>query len=270
MKQSLKKAIAKRNSSLYGWLIYLFLYLPIIIIVIFSFNTDERNIRLKEFTTSWYSVLTTDHSLLQSFGNTLIVTGMSVALSVIIGTLAAYGMWKYKFKGKGLLNAMLYMIIVIPEIVLGIAMLSIYTLVKLPMGFLTLILSHTTFCIPFVILTVRGTLYGFDKSLEEASMDLGVSPFKTFFKVTLPIIKPGVISGAFLAVTLSLDNFVITSFVNGPKTRTLPLKIMEEIRTGIKPDVNALVTIILVVVFVVITLSQTGVLEKIKKVKKNG
>lgn len=267
MKQSFKKALSKRNSAIYGWLIYLFLYLPIIVIMIFSFNSDKRNIKLKEFTTEWYNVLTHDDSLLHALKNTLIVTGSSVVLSVIIGTLAAYGMWKYKFKGKGLINAMLYMIIVIPEIVLGIAMLSAYTLATLPMGYLTLILSHTTFCIPFVILNVRGTLYGFDRSLEEASMDLGENPVKTFFKVTLPIIKPGVFSGAFLAMTLSLDNFVITSFVNGPKTRTLPLKIMEEVRTGIKPDVNALVTIMLVVVFICISISQSGILDKLGKNK---
>ena len=164
------------------------------------------------------------------------------------------GMYRYKFKGKGLIDGLLYIPVVIPEIVLGISLLTIFAQANIPRGMLTLILAHVTFCIPFVIFNVRARLYGYDNSVEEASLDLGANRIVTFFKVTLPILSPGILGGALLAFTLSIDDVIISYFVYG-QTKTYPLKVMESVKSGVAPDVNALSTLILIgtILFVVLT-----------------
>ncbi len=246
----------RRLGRLYDGLIYLFLYLPIAIVVLFSFNTSKRNIEFESFTVSWYGKLFTNDALLQAYGNTLIVGLVSTIIATVIGTMASYGMSKYKFKGKGIIDTLLYIPVVIPEIVLGISLLAIFNISQVPMGLVSLIIAHATFCIPFVVFTVNARLAGFDKSVEEAAMDLGAGRIKTFFTVTLPIILPGVIAGAFLSFTLSIDDIIISFFTTGPGSNTFPLKIMELTKTGVTPDVYALSTIVLVITILAAVLTQ--------------
>ena len=237
-------------------LILIFLYLPIIILVIYSFNTSKMNVIFEGFTLKWYLNLLNNRSLLEAFSNTMIIALISTLTSTIIGTIGAIGLYRCNFKGKTFINLLLYIPIVIPEIVLGISLLSIYTLTKMELGMFTLILSHIAFSIPFVIVSVRST---FSKNLdtyEEAAKDLGANEINTFFRITLPQITPGVISGATLAFTLSLDDVVISYFTAGPGSNTLPLHIYSMIKTGISPDINALTTLMLLVtMFILISLT---------------
>ena len=236
-------------------LTFIFLYLPIIILIVFSFNTSKMNILLEGFTLSWYKTLFQNTDLLEAFINTMIIAVTSTIISTIIGTISAVGLHKYNFPFKNIVNKLIYIPIVIPEIVLGISLLSIYTLTKLELGMFTLILSHIAFSIPFVIVSVRSTLNYQIETLEEAAKDLGANDTNIFFKIILPLIKPGVISGATLAFTLSLDDVVISYFTAGPGSNTLPLKIYGMIKTGITPDVNALSSLMLLVTIIILTLS---------------
>lgn len=236
-------------------LVFFFLYLPIIILVVFSFNTSKMNIIFEGFTFKWYQTLFHNRDLLEAFINTMIIAVTSTAISTIIGTIGAVGLNKYNFFGKSLVDKLIYIPIVIPEIVLGISLLSMYTLLKLELGMFTLILSHIAFSIPFVIVSVRSTLSPLIKTYEEAAADLGANSLTTFLKITLPSIMPGVISGATLAFTLSMDDVVISYFTAGPSSNTLPLKIYSIIKTGITPDVNALSTIMLFATIIILTTS---------------
>jgi spermidine/putrescine transport system permease protein len=246
----------KIGSAAFPGLVYLFLYAPIAVVVLFSFNTSRRNILFEGFTTEWYGAMVKNTTLLAAFRNTMIVSGTSTAVATVIGTLAAVGMFRYKFRGKSLIDALLYIPVVIPEIVLGIALLSVFSLARVPLGLGSMILAHTTFCIPFVVFTVRARLSGFDRSVEEAAMDLGANRMKVFFGITVPIIRPGIISGAILAFTLSIDDIIISYFTTGPSGTTFPLKIMEQVRSGVKPDVYALSSLIILVTFLVVLASQ--------------
>lgn len=243
-------------SKVYDLLIYAFLYLPIGVVILFSFNTSQRNIVFEGFTFKWYGLLFQNESLLEAYGNTLIVGISSTLIATVVGTLASYGMSKYKFKGKGILDTLLYIPVVIPEIVLGISLLAIFNMAQVPMGIISLIIAHATFCIPFVVFTVNARFAGFDKSLEEAAMDLGAGRMKTFLTVTLPVIIPGVISGALLSFTLSIDDIIISFFTTGPGSNTFPLKVMELTKTGITPDVYALSTIVLTITILAVVVSQ--------------
>lgn len=251
-----KRTAGKTAAGIYDILIYCFLYLPIAIVVLFSFNTSKRNIVFEGFTFRWYGELLQNDALLQAYGNTLMVGLASTLLATVIGTLASYGMSKYKFKGKGIIDTLLYIPVVIPEIVLGISLLAIFNISQIPMGLISLIIAHTTFCIPFVVFTVNARFAGFDKSVEEAAMDLGAGRIKTFFTVTLPIVLPGVIAGAFLSFTLSIDDIIISFFTTGPGSNTFPLKIMELTKTGVTPDVYALSTIVLAITIGAVILTQ--------------
>ncbi|MEI3228681.1 MAG: ABC transporter permease [Lachnospiraceae bacterium] len=245
--------------------VYLFLFLPILVIVVNSFNatTSKPYLTWKGFTFDWYVRLFDNGALLSSFGNTIIIAVVSTLLATIIGTLGAFGMYKYKFKGKGVIDGLLYIPVVIPEIVLGISLLSLFTNVNIPRGMLTLILAHVTFSVPFVIFNVRARLSGYDNSIEEASMDLGANRVVTFFEITLPVLAPGIAGGALLAFTLSIDDVIISYFVNG-QTKTYPLKVMESIKSGVAPDVNALSTLILLGTIALVVLTQSDCLKKKK------
>ena len=241
--------------NLFIGLVFFFLYLPIIILVVFSFNTSRMNIIFEGFTFNWYKALFSNSELIEAFINTMIIAVTSTVVSTIIGTMGAVGLNKYNFPFKNIINKLIYIPIVIPEIVLGISLLSMYTLMKLELGMFTLILSHIAFSIPFVVVSVRSALTNEINTYEEAAQDLGVGSFKTFFLVTLPSIMPGVISGATLAFTLSMDDVVISYFTAGPGSNTLPLKIYSMIKTGITPDVNALSSLMLLITFVILTSS---------------
>lgn len=266
MKKQRKIAMMKTTSIVYSSLIYLFLYLPIIVIIVFSFNTSKLNIRFEGFTLEWYAKLFQNTALLKSFENTMIVGVSSTLLASIIGTLAAIGLNRYKFRGKGAIDALLYVPVVIPEIVLGIALLSVFSLAQVPLGLISLIIAHTTFCIPFVVFTLRARLDGYDKSVEEAAMDLGANRRRVFWHITLPILLPGVLNGAILAFTLSIDDVIISYFTNGPSSTTYPLKVWELVKSGVSPDVNALSTLVIFGTLIVVVLMQS---RNFKTVKKN-
>lgn len=265
MKKQRKIAMMKTASIAYTSLIYLFLYLPIIVIIVFSFNTSKRNIIFEGFTFEWYSKLFQNTALLKAFGNTMIVAISSTLLASIIGTFAAIGMDRYKFKGKGAIDALLYVPVVIPEIVLGIALLGTFSLAQVPLGLLSLIIAHTTFCIPFVVFTLRARLDGYDKSVEEAAMDLGANRRQVFRHITLPILFPGVLSGAMLAFTLSIDDVIISYFTNGPSSTTYPLKVLELVKSGVSPDVNALSTLIILGTLAIVIIMQSRNFKAVTK-----
>lgn len=255
-KREKKKKFHKVLANIYSILIYIFLYAPIAVIILFSFNTSKRNIIFEGFTMEWYGVMFKNTALLESFGNTLIVATCSTLISIAIGTLTAVAMFRYKFRGKGIIDALLYIPVVIPEIVLGISLLSIFSIFQIPLGLISMIIAHATFSIPFVVFTVRARLSGFDKSIEEAAMDLGANRVKVFFHITVPIIAPGILSGAMLAFTLSVDDIIISFFTTGATSTTFPLKAIELVRSGIRPDVYALSTIIILCTFAVVTVAQ--------------
>ena len=252
-------------NNLFVILVFLFLYLPIIILVVYSFNSSQMNIIFENWTFDWYKEIFHNADLVEAFLNTLLVAVVSTVLSTIIGTISAYGLYKYNFPFKNYINALIYIPIVIPEIVLGISLLSIYTLMKLELSIITIILSHIAFSIPFVIVSIRTNLSSQTKVLEEAAKDLGASSFKTFTKVILPTIMPGIISGATLAFTLSLDDVVISYFTSGPGSLTLPLYIYSVIKTGITPDVNALTSLMLL--FTLILLISITIIQS-RKIRK--
>ncbi len=231
------------------------LFLPIFILVAFSFNESKMNVIFTGFTFDWYLNLLTNANLLEAFRNTILIALISTTVSTVIGTISAIGLKKYDFPGKSFVSKLIYIPIVIPEIVLGISLLSVFTFARLELGFWTVLLAHIAFSVPFVITSVRSTLYSIHPSIEEASEDLGASKWQTFWNVTLPLIKPGIVSGALLAFTLSLDDVVVSYFSAGPGTNTLPLYIYSNIKTGISPDVNALTSIMLIITIVVLTVT---------------
>lgn len=262
MKRAGKEKSKKGISIVFCTIVYLFLFLPIFVVVANSFNatTTKPYLSWKGFTLDWYMKLWSSSSLLEAFGNTMIIALASTILSTVIGTLGAVGIYQYKFKGKGIINGLLYIPVVIPEIVIGIALLTIFSNTGVPRGMLTLILSHVSFCVPYVIFNVRARLSGYDGSIEEASMDLGANRIVTFFEITLPVLAPGIAGGALLAFTLSIDDVIISYFVNG-QTKTYPLKVMESIKSGVSPDVNALSALLLVGTIGLVFLTQSGILS---------
>jgi len=234
-------------SNIYMALIFAILYIPILVLIVFSFNESRLNAVWTGFTFSWYEKLMNNDEILRSMSNSLKVAFLSTILSTMIGTLAGVGMYKYKFKGKSVLDNMLYIPMVIPEIVLGISLLIFFNRFEVPLGILTLVISHATFSIPFVFITVKSRLAGFDSSIEEAAMDLGASPMKTFIYITLPLIMPGVVAGALLSFTLSIDDVITSFFVTGPSTNTFPLQVFSMVKFGVSPEINALSTVMLLI-----------------------
>lgn len=256
----------KGLKNLYISLVFLFLYLPIIVLVFFSFNTSKLNILFEGFTFKWYVELFHNSTLLEALKNTLIVSVVSTTVSTIIGTLSAFALKKYNFFGKKVINELLYIPIVIPEIVLGIALLSIFTLLHVELGLITLIISHIAFSIPFVIISVRTVLDSMGPDIEAAAADLGASNIKTLWYVVIPTVMPGITSGALLAFTLSLDDVIISYFTAGPGSNTLPLQLFAMIKTGVTPDVNALASLILLTVMIVLGIST---IIQIRRINKN-
>lgn len=251
-----KKKRGKALTYVFLSLVYLFLYLPIFIVVFFSFNQSRMNIVFTGFTLHWYADMFSNTDLMSALLNTAIVAVSCVVLSVLIGTLAAVGMFRYKFKGKSMVDSLLYIPIVIPEIVMGISLLAFFAILHITPGLITLIIAHVTFSMPYVCITVRSRIAGYDMSVEEAAMDLGANRLHTLTRVTLPLIAPGVMSGAMLALTLSLDDVIVSFFTTGVNSTTLPIYIFNKVKTGVTPDVNALSTVIIVVTTLILLGSQ--------------
>ncbi len=247
-------------------LMYLFLFAPIIVLVIFSFTADPFGVRWSGFTLDWYSRLFNNTRLIDATINTLTVAAISTVISTVLGTLLALAMEQYRFRGRAATDTLLYLPIVIPEIVLAVALLSFFAFafnlldalfgLRLRQGMLTVVLAHVTFSIAFVVVTVRTSLRGFDRRLEEAAMDLGANRWQTFRRITLPLITSGIIGGALLAFTLSLDDFIISLFVSGPGTLLLPVEVYNRVKRAVTPEINAISTIMLLLSMVLVLLSQ--------------
>lgn len=241
---------------MYAILAYAYIYLPILLLIIFSFNSQKINVRWEGFTFYWYGELLHDQEVLLATRNTLIIAFISTIVSTVIGTFAALALQRYRFPGYTLAESTLYIPVIIPEVVMGISLLVFFAQIGMRLGLATITLAHIAFNIPFVALVVRARLHGFDKAIEEASMDLGANEVQTFIRVTLPTIMPGVLAGAMLAFTLSLDDYVITYFTAGPGSTTLPLRVFSMVRFAVTPEVNALSALWILTVFIVLGMSQ--------------
>jgi spermidine/putrescine transport system permease protein len=252
--------MSEKKSSIwlriYSVLVYGFIYAPILILIVFSFNTQKLNIRWEGFTFHWYEVLFKDGQVLLATKNTVIIAIISTVVATIIGTMAALAMQRYRFPFYNTSETLMYIPIVIPEVVMGISLLVFFVMIKFTLGITTIILSHIAFNVPFVTLVVRARLHGYDRAIDEASMDLGANEITTFRRVTLPTIMPGVLSGAMLALTLSLDDYVITYFTAGPGSTTLPLRVYSMVRFIVTPEINALSTIWVAIIFIILVIGQ--------------
>ena len=236
---------------------FAFLYIPMIILVVYSFNASKLVTVWAGFSTQWYGELIRNEEFLNAAWVTIKVAVMSSTIATILGTMAAYVLVRGgRFGGRTLFSGMIYAPLVMPEVITGLSLLLLFIGIGLDRGVLTIVLAHTTFSMCYVSVVVSSRLVTFDKSLEEAALDLGCSPFEAFRLVTLPIIAPAVISGWLLAFTLSLDDLVIASFTTGPSASTLPIKIFSAVRLGVSPEINALSTIMIAIVTIgVITAS---------------
>ncbi|HJQ27788.1 MAG TPA: ABC transporter permease [Rubrobacter sp.] len=253
------KGLAKipdRALLMFAGLVYLFLYAPILVLIFFSFNSSKSTQVWTGFSTQWYGELIRDESVLNAFKLSLTVGLTATAIATVIGTLTALALSRHTFRGKTFADSAIYAATVMPEIVVGISLLVFFIAAFVPLGIelgiVTIIIAHVAFCISFVTIVVRARLSGMDRSVEEAAQDLGASPVQTFLRVTLPLILPGVMAGALLSFTLSFDDFVITFFVSGVGSSTLPLKIYSMIKFGVSPVINALSTVVMVTTMILI------------------
>lgn len=242
-------------SNLYLAIMILLMYFPLVMVVIFSFNESRLSANFTGFSLKWYETLANDRDLKEALLNSILLGVLSCGISAVIGTLGAVGMARVKYKSKGMMEYLSTIPIMIPEIILGMVFLVFFSMLNLPFGMITLVIAHTTFCIPYIFMMVKARLVGIDKSLEEAARDLGAGPIRTFFDITMPLIAPAVLSGSLLAFAMSFDDVVISIFVNGPRLNTLPVKVYAQLKTGVTPEINALCTIILVVITAVLLLS---------------
>ena len=249
-------SIGKRAMTLHGILSYAFLYAPILILVVFSFNSSKFvTASWSGFTLKWYEELFSDAALGMALRNSLYIAVVGTLVSTVFGTMVALAMERYKFRGKLAFDALLYLPIIIPDIAMAVMLLSFFVMTKIPLGKTTIIISHIAFNISFVAVVVRARLAQFDRSLEEAAQDLYANNWETFRRVTLPLIMPGILGGALLAFTLSLDDFVITFFTSGPGSTTLPLRIYSMVKLGVTPEINALSSIMILISFFLVFLS---------------
>ncbi len=246
----------RRALALHAGLVYLFLYGPIAVLIVLSFNESGLPTAWTGFSTKWYAALAGNQAILSSARNTLVVASVSTLIATAIGTLLALGL--ERGRRSSALDALVFVPMIIPDIVLAIALLSFYNLLNMTLGLHSIILSHVIFNLAFVCAVVRTRLKNFDYSIVEASIDLGASEFGTYWRIVLPVISPGVVAGALLAFTLSVDEFIIAFFTSGagPDSTTVPMQVYSMIRFGVTPEVNAIATIVVGVSFTLILLSQ--------------
>ena len=234
--------------SLGAWtfVVFIFLYLPIVVLVAYSFNDSRLNIVWEGFTTRWYEDLSRNRGLLRALQNSLVVATLSTVLSVVIGTTGAWLLHRHHFRGTRMIQALVSVPMIMPEIVIGISLLIFFTTVSMPLGFTTVVIAHTTFCFPFVLVAVQARLQGLDPALEEAAMDLGATPLRAFWTVIVPSLRPAILSGALMAFTLSMDELIVTFFTSSARSATLPLRVYGMAKIGLNPMLNALSAILIV------------------------
>ena len=223
--------------------VLLFFYLPIAILILFSFNESRLNVVFTGFTLKWYTALLDDHVLVRSLQNSLIVAVATTLASVLLGTAGAFLLHRFRYRGSGLLETLIFLPMIVPEVILGVSLLILFVTIGLQLGYATIVISHVTFCAPFVMAAVQARLAGLDPSLEEAALDLGATPPQAFGKVLVPYLMPAIVSGALMSFTLSLDELIVTYFTASARTRTLPLEIFGRVKKGLDPSLNAISTV---------------------------
>jgi spermidine/putrescine transport system permease protein len=239
----------------YAGLFYLFLYAPIILLIVFSFNKSRFPTYWTGFTLEWYQVLFNDHLVGMALKNTLIVSISSTIIATIIGTMVAVAIERYRFRTKPAVDALLFMPIIIPDIAMAIMLLVFFVLINMDLGLNTIIISHVAFNISFVAIIVRARMASLGPTMEEAASDLYANEWHAFWRVTFPLLIPGILGGALFAFTLSLDDYVITNFTSGPGSTTLPIRIIGMTRRNITPEINALSTMMLLAAMLLVPLS---------------
>ena len=227
-------------------LVYAFLHAPLVALVVFSFNDSKFSATWTGFTLEWYRRLLERDDILEGLRRSLVVGFLATAISTVLGTLIALALARHRFRGRRTVESLLYLPLVTPEIIMGISLLSLYVLVGFPLGLVSVTVAHIAFCISFVTVVVGARLRGMDRHLEEAAMMLGADEWAAFWKVTVPQLIPGIVAGALLAFTMSFDDYVITSFVSGTGSSTLPVVVYGMVRRNIEPSINAISTIIIV------------------------
>lgn len=250
------KAVSKKLPGFYLFLILFFIYLPVLVVVAFSFNQQPKNLMWTGFTLEWYEKLWKSRQITEAFGNSLTVALCSCALSAVIGTLGAVGLARTKLRASALLESVSMLPVMIPEIVLGLAFMASFALIGLPAGMTALVIAHTTFCIPYILIVVRTRLTGLDPAYEDAARDLGASPWRAFTTVVLPLIAPAVLSGTLLAFAMSLDDIVVSYYVSGAQSPTFPVYVYSKLKTDVPPTINAMATVTLGVTFIAVALSR--------------
>ncbi|MEQ1862864.1 MAG: ABC transporter permease [Chthoniobacteraceae bacterium] len=272
------------NFLLGSWtgVVFAFLYIPILLLAVFSFNDSQLNLHWEGFTLDWYRALAEDTVLLEATKNSLIIAAITTVLATTLGTAGAWLLHRYRFPLRRLFNTLIFIPMVIPEIIMGISLLILFSIgigwaeqmqgaawapqwladAEFGLGYTTVIISHVTFCFPFVLVAVQARLAGVDPALEEAAMDLGATPWRAFWHVMVPFMAPAIVSGALLAFTLSMDEVIVTFFTAGSDSQTLPLKIFGRVKKGLDPSLNAIST-----VFILATAALVVISEWIKRPK---
>lgn len=240
----------------YSWLMLLFLYLPIAILILYSFNESRINAVWSGFTWKWYLSLFDNRQVMEALGNSVSIALISSVLATVLGTAASLAIKHYTIRWRSIVNGLVYLPIVIPDIMMGLALLVLFSQLHLELGKATLIMAHVTFSIPFVMVIISARLADMGKELEEAAQDLGATPWATLRHVTLPLIMPGIMAGFLMSFTQSLDDFVISFFVAGPNSTTLPLYIYGLVKRGVSPEVNALSTLLIVSTVILVIVAE--------------
>jgi spermidine/putrescine transport system permease protein len=247
---------------IYPSFIYAFLYIPIMVVVIYSFNNASRSLVWHGFTLEWYRQLIADGDLLIVAWHSFLVGILAASIATLIALFAATNLYRYKFHGKKFLHGLLFVLIVSPDIVLAISLLMLYSLLHMPLGFWTLLLSHITLCMPFITIIIYSRLHSMNKFIFEAAKDLGANDNIIFKRILIPLLWPAILSGWLIGFTLSLDDVIISYFVTGPSFQILPLKIYSLVRMGVRPEINALSTVLLLLTLFIVLGSQLVLRKK--------
>lgn len=242
--------------NVFMFVVYAYLYIPIIILVANSFNGDRYGLTWKGFSWNWYERLWNNDTLIQSAIHSVTIAFCAATLATVIGGLTAIALYRYKFRGKQAVGGMLFIVMMSPDIVMAVSLLALFMLVGVALGFWSLLFAHVTFCLPYVVIAVFSRLQGFDVKMLEAAKDLGAGEITILRKIILPLALPAIVSGWLLSFTVSLDDVVVSSFVTGVDYEVLPLKIFSLVKTGVTPEVNALATIMIIFSLTLVVLSQ--------------
>ena len=242
--------------NIFLFLVYAYLYIPIIILVVNSFNLDRYGLTWKGFSLNWYERLANNNTLLDAAFHSVTIAFFAATGATLVGLLTAIALYRYQFKGKKFVGGMLFIVMMSPEIVMAVSLLALFMLVGISVGFWSLLFAHITFCLPYVVVAVFSRLKGFDIKMLEAARDLGASEMTILRKIIVPLALPAIVSSWLLSFTISLDDVVVSSFVTGVSYEVLPLRIFSLVKTGVTPEVNALATIMIIVSLTLVVLSQ--------------